>query len=256
MCQGDLRTGPRRLWHDAHVRMSGAKAKAKAKLTAALAEAFALDRTRHGRDINLELQRLATRASAEFVHVNMPRADSVSGSSIGEASERIMEMALDLAPETGLVLEFGVATGATLRQIVRRRPDAHGFDSFEGLPERWRVGFDAGTFKQPPPDVHPATLHVGLFEDSLPGFLEMRDEPFAFVHMDADLYSSSATVFRLAEDRFVTGTVILFDEYLNYPGWQHGEHKAFFEFAERTGHDFDYVAYNPLHEQVIVRLTS
>jgi hypothetical protein len=28
------------------------------------------------------------------------------------------------------------------------------------------------------------------------------------------------------------------------------------EFIERTGHGFEYLAYNGLHEQVLVRLTS
>jgi hypothetical protein len=50
----------------------------------------------------------------------------------------------------------------------------------------------------------------------------------AFVHADADLYSS--TVLCLKEmalrGRLVKGTVINFDEYWNYPDWQNGEYKA------------------------------
>jgi hypothetical protein len=64
------------------------------------------------------------------------------------------------------------------------------------------------------------------------------------------------TIFREAEDRLVAGSVLLFDEYFNFPGWEQHEHKAFTEFIERTGHDFEYLAYNRLHEQVLVRLTS
>ena len=40
------------------------------------------------------------------------------------------------------------------------------------------------------------------------------------------------------------------------PGWEQHEHKAFTEFIERTDHGVEYLAYNSLHEQVLVRLTS
>jgi hypothetical protein len=50
--------------------------------------------------------------------------------------------------------------------------------------------------------------------------------------------------------------VVPLDEYFNFPGWEQHEHKAFTEFIERTGHGFEYLAYNSLHEQVLVRLTS
>ncbi len=71
--------------------------------------------------------------------------------------------------------------------------------------------------------------------------------------MDADLYSSTDAVFRLAEERFVPGTVLLFDEYFNFPQWEQSEHKAYTEFLARSRLVGRYVAYNPLHEQVLVR---
>ncbi|WP_448621008.1 TylF/MycF/NovP-related O-methyltransferase [Geodermatophilus sp. URMC 65] len=112
---------------------------------------------------------------------------------------------------------------------------------------------------QPTPRRRPrspgGTLHVGWFEDTLPGFAT-HPGPIAFAHIGADLYSSTVTIFREAEDRLVEGSVLLFDEYSNSPGWEQHEHKAFTEFIERTGHGFEYLAYNSLHEQVLVRLTS
>jgi hypothetical protein len=50
------------------------------------------------------------------------------------------------------------------------------------------------------------------------------------------------------------GTVIVFDEYLNYPGWQEGEHKAFMEFIAETKLQFAYVAYIRTAMQVVVRI--
>ncbi len=97
-------------------------------------------------------------------------------------------------------------------------------------------------------------LHIGWFEDSLPTFLREHTESFAFIHMDADLYSSTKTVFDLAGDRFVDGTIIQFDEYFNYPGWQAHEHRAFQEFLGSSPFDAEYLGYNPHHEQLLVRL--
>jgi predicted O-methyltransferase YrrM len=207
-------------------------------------------------DIDDERQRAALRSTAAFAEQHMPRAHSFTGPSAYDAKIELLEAAVGLAPAEGLVLEFGVATGDTLSRIAAKRSPAHGFDSFEGLPEDWRTGFTKGAFAQAAPTVPGATLHVGWFEDTLPGFFATHPGPIAFAHIDADLYSSTVTIFREAEDRLVEGSVLLFDEYFNFPGWEQHEHKAFTEFIERTGHGFEYLAYNSLHEQVLVRLTS
>jgi hypothetical protein len=172
---------------------------------------------------------------------------------------KTLRHALGLVSQDGLVLEFGVATGTTLRIIAEELPGRtpYGFDVFTGLPEDWRPGFPAGEFSQSElPEVPGAELVVGLFEETLPDFAGTHTEKVAFLHLDADLYSSTKTVLDCLGDRLVPGTVVLFDEYFNYPGWEAHEHKAFVEFIERTGHGFEYVAYNALHEQVVVRLTS
>ncbi|WP_235686605.1 class I SAM-dependent methyltransferase [Tomitella gaofuii] len=167
----------------------------------------------------------------------------------------VLNHALSCAPATGLVAEFGVYSGATLRRIAARRPGAHGFDSFEGLPEDWRGPYRRGTFAVDRiPRVDDATLHVGWFENTVAPFLAETPGPAAFLHLDADLYSSTATVLSAFADRIVPGTVLVFDEYFNYPGWQAHEHKAFSEFVARTGVGFDYLAYNSRGQQVAVRI--
>ncbi len=207
-------------------------------------------RDRH--DLSHAQDRRAARESADFVLEHMPAAR------VFWETQDTLRFALDEIKGPGLALEFGVATGTTLTIIadtVSRDRTVAGFDVFTGLPETWRTGFPEGEFAQEPPDVPGATVVAGLFEDTLPGFLAQTDEPIAFMHMDADLYSSSKTVLDLTADRLAPDAVLLFDEYFNYPGWQQHEHRAWTEFVERTGRTFEYLAYTGNGEQVALRLT-
>jgi hypothetical protein len=170
-----------------------------------------------------------------------------------------LRAALAGAPRHGLFLEFGVASGSTLTVIAEHAPagTVHGFDSFEGLPEDWRPGFAAGTFAtEELPDVPGANLVVGWFDDTLPGFLAEHPDPVAFLHVDADLYSSTRTVLTGLASRLRVGTVILFDEYFNFPGWEEHEHRAWTEFVAEHDLRFEYVTYSAEDEQVAVRLLT
>jgi hypothetical protein len=148
----------------------------------------------------------------------------------------------------GLVMEFGVFDGRSLNQIATLAgQEVHGFDSFEGLPENWTHLQKKGRFSTagvlPKLSATNAALHKGWFQDTLPAFLEMHAGPARFIHVDSDLYSSAQTVLGLLRDRIVPGTVIVFDEYLNYPGWQQHEHKAFAEFIAATGGAYRYLGF-------------
>ncbi len=160
---------------------------------------------------------------------------------------------------SGFLAEFGVFRGKTINHLADQTGETvHGFDSFEGLPENWREGFDKGTFKMNGlPEVREnVVLHKGWFDDVLPEFRESETGPAAFLHMDADLYSSTRTVLEMLADRIRPGTVIVFDEYTGYPGWQQGEFRAFREFTEGHDLEFAYIGWVPTGEQVAVRILS
>lgn len=206
-------------------------------------------RARH--DLSYAQDAQAAQQSATFVLENMPTAK------VFWESPDTLRYALGEIKGHGLALEFGVATGATLRIIadgVAADRAVAGFDVFTGLPETWRTGFPAGEFAQEPPDVPGARVIAGLFEDTLPAFLAETDEPIAFMHVDCDLYSSTKTVLDLAMDRLAPDAVLVFDEFFNYPGWQQHEYLAWTEFLARTGRTYEYLAYTGNHEQVVVRL--
>lgn len=104
-------------------------------------------------------------------------------------------------PATQLTfLEFGVHRGDSLRQwtALNAHPDSRfvGFDSFAGLPVRWR-GRPAGYFNtggQPPAIGDPRVRFVkGWFNQTLPAELDdLGDDPGTLlVHIDADLHSAA-----------------------------------------------------------------
>jgi len=160
----------------------------------------------------------------------------------------------------GLICEFGVATGRTINHIADQLPSAiiHGFDSFEGLPENWRDGYLKRAFKvKELPQVRPnVKLHQGWFEDTLPPFLEQHSDTVLFLHIDCDLYSSTKAVFNAFRERIKLGTIILFDEFFNYPGWKEGECKAFMEFIDEMNYSFEYLTYCKTAHQVAVKINT
>jgi hypothetical protein len=146
----------------------------------------------------------------------------------------------------GTVAEFGVYKGTSLTQIAQYfdTMTVHGFDSFVGLPESWsgspQAAGDFGIGGTPPDiPVDNVEFHVGLFDETVPKFATEAAGPFAFCHLDADLYSSTKTVMDTLFDWFVPGTVLVFDEYFGYHGWRNHEHKAFMELLERSGLSYE-----------------
>lgn len=166
--------------------------------------------------------------------------------------------AVEQSPPKGLALEFGVATGRTLNVMARSRGqrEVFGFDSFEGLPEHWRWGFEEGTFAGKPPVVQGATVIEGMFQDVLPGFLKKHGGKLAVAHIDSDLYSAAIYVLQQLRPRMVEGTVIIFDEYYNFPGWREHEFRAWQEFVAETGLEYEYLGATADDEQVSVRITA
>jgi hypothetical protein len=196
----------------------------------------------------------ALQRSVDYIENTMPDA-------LGFESQReLTEFALSAVQIEGHYLEFGVFTGGTIRFIAPRIGGRviHGFDSFEGLPEAWsgfslgRRAFDVGgRLPRVPANVR---LHRGWFDDTLPQWVTANPGPVAFIHIDCDLYSSTQTILTLLADRCVAGTIILFDEYFNYPNWEVHEYKAFQEFVTKHAVKYRYLAF--ARQQVAVRIES
>jgi hypothetical protein len=208
---------------------------------------------RSRRDIVYAGDQQAGRESNEFATQHLTDALQCDGSA------QTMRYALSQAPAGGMALEFGVASGATLRMIVEERgaDQTYGFDSFKGLPDSWLAGMPAGTFARGDlPDVGGAELVVGLFDDMLPKFLEEHPGPVDFLHIDSDLYSSAKTVLELVGPRLRTGSIVQFDEFFNYPGWRLFEYRAWNEYVEKTGLGYSYIAFAYNDCQLVARVDT
>ena len=173
----------------------------------------------------------------------------------------LLDHALQHVTNEGLWLEFGVYRGNDLKQIAQQHSgDVYGFDSFAGLPEDWTHFQKKGRFSLhghlPSGLPSNAKLVQGWFDQTLPQFLQQHPEPIAFLHIDSDLYSSAKTVLHLVHGRLRPGTVILFDDFVNYPGWQDGEHKAFMEFAEASSLRYEYLGFASADQAVALRIVD
>jgi hypothetical protein len=167
------------------------------------------------------------------------------------------EVDLDLM-HRGLVLEFGVATGRTLNHFARLLPGktVYGFDGFQGLPEDWTSRMRRGFFARDslPRVRENCQLVVGWFDQTLPRWVKSNHQPVALLHVDCDLYSSTVTILENLQHQIVSGTVIVFDEYINYPGWQLDEFKAWQEYVKKHKIRYEYIGRVSRHQKVAVRV--
>jgi hypothetical protein len=131
-----------------------------------------------------------------------------------------------------LYLEFGVAKGASMRywSSILSNPASmlHGFDTFEGLPEDWRLGDKKGAYSaagRPPEIADPRVkFFQGLFQGTLPTYIVPEHERL-IINIDCDLYSSTSFVLKQLAGHIRPGTYIYFDEFSD----PHNELRAFQE---------------------------
>ncbi|KAL7471664.1 hypothetical protein ACHAXS_011949 [Conticribra weissflogii] len=200
------------------------------------------------------------------------RRTEPSALNLHRGTRAMLQIAIDAAQplllhDDGLVCEFGVASGRSLRMTQEMLPletEIHGFDTFTGLPVAWGKE-PAGAYSTggniPKMEEEGNTnvrFHKGLFKDTIPKFLSTVDKgrPLAYANIDCDLYGSTRDVLEAFHGRIIPGTVLVFDEYLCHPSWRQDEFRAWRECCKRFGWQYEYLAFSLSTKQAVVRVTS
>lgn len=141
--------------------------------------------------------------------------------------------------ENNYFLEFGVFDGSSINNfaITLVNKKIYGFDSFFGLKEDWSgTEVEKGFFNlngQIPKVRNNVELIKGWVQDTVNNFLKEHKPKICFVHMDLDTYESTKFVLNELKPFLQKGSILLFNEFYNFPGWSVGEYKAFKEiFSE------------------------
>jgi len=183
-----------------------------------------------------------------------------------------LDYGLSLCEVDGLYLEFGVFKGTTINHCSSKMRNKifYGFDSFEGLPEDWDLVGDTGhdiskiqvkekghfAVDKLPKVNDNVRLIKGFFDESLQPWIKENldnDSKISWLHLDADLYSSTIYVLEALNNYIVPGTIIRFDELVEwrleaenthmkdvkakpkakYADWRNGEWKALNQWMEQ-----------------------
>lgn len=186
---------------------------------------------------------------------NYVKSHSDLNTELIDVSFDLLDHALGSAQSTGLVLEFGVRHGHSIRHIASRvNGEVFGFDSFTGLPTSWGhepegVYSTDGELPEVPTNV---TLIPGWFDDTLGSFLDQHPGNIRFCNIDCDIYDSTVTVLDRLAPRIHSGTVLVFDEYIVNPTWRDDEFKAFQEAAKKYGWSYRYLAFGIITKQAAI----
>ena len=196
----------------------------------------------------------AVQRSADYVESNMP------GVIVFTASKKqdMWDCAISKIKIDGLLAEFGVFEGDSINYLSKLvyPKTIFGFDSFFGLEEDYALDHPKGGFNKDGklPEVNSnVCLIQGSFSKTLKGWLDENKGVFSFINIDCDTYNSTSTVLNLlGPERIVPGTMILFDEYFGFHGWEDHEFKAWQEYCNENNVKYRYVAL--CHMQVLVEV--
>lgn len=193
-------------------------------------------------------------SSVNFIEENMPEAVVCNN------RNEVFNYAIRNLQIDGLIAEFGVKSGDTINNLSSKpqmkKKTIYGFDSFEGIPEDWHgtrtlKGQLTNDGKLPKVNKN-VTLIKGWFKDTLPEFVSGNTKNFSLIHIDCDIYQSTKDILENINERLVKGSIIIFDEFFNYPNWQNHEFKALQEFLELSKKKIRYLCY--AHTQVAVQI--
>jgi hypothetical protein len=166
-------------------------------------------------------------------------------------------------------LGAGVCKSSNLLGSVFVRGAVFACDTFSGLPYEWErrdMRFPIGTFapkhspkgNQPPFPILDNVIAVkGEFKNTIKEIIPViGDRPLALVHIDSDTYQSAVDGLTPLLPLLRVGTVLVFDEFYNYDGFEAGEYSAFMDVVVAKGFKYTPLAFNAQHQQVVIQISE
>ena len=155
--------------------------------------------------------------------------------------------------EKANLLEFGVGAGISISYIATKLKKNNltitGFDSFYGNPEVWpgtnNIIGSSNQFGKIPNNLPENVFIVeGKIEETLSKYLlDNQIKKISFVHIDVNIYSTTNFILKTLKPFMQNGTIILFDELVNYPfWWLNGEYKSLIENFDDS--EYEYIAFD------------
>ncbi len=208
----------------------------------------------HGHRVSNELTRRAVKKSADYVEKNMPNVLIITSNKKSE----VWDCAISKIKIDGHIAEFGVWQGESINYLSNKiyPENIFGFDSFLGLSEDFVLDCPKGYFnlngKLPEVNAN-VKLVPGFFSETLPKWLNDNPGVFSLLNIDCDTYESTSFILNsIGSKRIVSGTLILFDEYFGFHGWENCEFKAWQEYCKINNVKYKYLATG--HLQVLVEV--
>jgi O-methyltransferase len=138
----------------------------------------------------------------------------------------IRSAVLGTAKLGGDIAEVGVFRGGTARVICEAKGDRtlHLFDTFEGLPQPGEIdsAFHKGQYACTLESVRAylsGFAGVHFYKGYFPATGDpVKDRNFSFVHLDVDLYESTARALAFFYPRMMVGGSIISHDYVEFPG--------------------------------------
>lgn len=179
----------------------------------------------------------------------------------------------------GIIIDCGagVFKSTNILAAINAGNVVYGLDTFSGLPASWKRKdadvFPSGTFaptgqrnqdridhNQPPfPIADNVVLIAGNFSDTMPHLAQClkksENSPIALINVDCDLYESCRDALEPLLPLIQEGTVIHFDEFYNYSGFENGEFLIYQELVA-MGFKLRPIVMNGLHQQVAFVVTA
>ena len=206
------------------------------------------------------LDRLSRESSANFIIQHLDKAELHL-----DRDSLYKKVIVELGNlPTGLFLEFGVWQGGTINiwadnlgpNCINNK--VYGFDSFEGLRNTWSYpGIGKGSFNLNgvvPENLENPKIEIiqGWVEETLPEFLSLNSDSISFVHFDLDVYEPTKFALENMKSKLNHMALILFDEMIGFPGWEHGEFKALNEVFNQE--EYEWVGFS--NRQALIRIVK